>query len=85
LSLRHDSMLGHQKAARFRAGFMDRTTKQRMLQRAAVLVGREMLALRLNVPATVLDVWLRGLATMPDRKLLPLADLIDTLGDPESE
>jgi hypothetical protein len=78
-------MLGHQKAARFRAGFMDRTTKQRMLQRAAVLVGREMLALRLNVPATVLDVWLRGLATMPDRKLLPLADLIDTLGDPESE
>jgi hypothetical protein len=64
---------------------MDRTTKQRMLQRAAVLVGRDMLALRLNVPATVLDVWLRGLATMPDRKLLPLADLIDKLGDPESE
>jgi hypothetical protein len=64
---------------------MDRTTKQRMLKRAAVLVGREMLALRLNVPATLLDVWLRGLATMPDRKLLPLADLIDTLGDTKSE
>ena len=44
-----------------------------------------MLAVRLNVPATLLDVWLRGLATMPDRKLLPLADLIDTLGDAKSE
>jgi hypothetical protein len=64
---------------------MDLTTKQRMLRRAAVLVGEEALAARLNVPATVLDVWLRGLATMPDRKLLALADLIDTLGDPNGE
>jgi hypothetical protein len=64
---------------------MDLTTKQRMLRRAAVLVGEEALAARLNVPATVLDVWLRGLATMPDRKFLALADLIDTLGDPKDE
>jgi hypothetical protein len=64
---------------------MDRTTKQRMLKRAAMLVGRDTLAARLNVPATLLDVWLRGLATMPDRKMLPLADLIDTLGNAKSE
>jgi hypothetical protein len=64
---------------------MDLTTKQRMLKRAAMLVGRDALAARLNVPATLLDVWLRGLATMPDRKLLPLADLIDTLSDAKSE
>jgi hypothetical protein len=64
---------------------MDLTTKQRLLKRAVMLVGRETLAARLNVPATLLDVWLRGLATMPDRKMLPLADLIDTLGNAKSE
>jgi hypothetical protein len=64
---------------------MDRTTKQRMLKRAVMLVGHDTLAARLNVPATLLDVWLRGLATMPDRKMLPLADLIDTLGNAKSE
>jgi len=42
-------------------------------------VGNEKLAARLNVPATLLDAWMRGLATMPDRKLLPLADLLETL------
>jgi hypothetical protein len=64
---------------------MDLTTKQRMLRRAAALVGERALAARLNVPTTVLDVWLRGLATMPDRKLLALADLIETLGDAKGE
>ena len=50
-----------------------------------MLVGRDALAARLNVPATLLDVWLRGHATMPDRKLFALADLIDTLGDAKGE
>ena len=59
------------------------TTKQRLLMRAAKLVGNEKLASRLNVPASLLDLWLRGLATMPDRKLLPLADLLDTLSRPK--
>ena len=53
--------------------------KQRLLKRAAKLVGHESLAARLNVPASLLDAWIRGLATMPDRKLLPLADLLETL------
>lgn len=57
--------------------------KQRMLQRAAELVGQEELALRLNVPRTLLDLWMRGLAPMPDRKVLPLADLIESLAGPK--
>jgi hypothetical protein len=55
------------------------------LKRAAVLIGRDALAVKLNVPATLLDVWLRGLATMPDRKLFALADLVDTLGEPKGK
>jgi len=39
-------------------------------------MGRDKVAAELRVPLNLLDVWLRGLATMPDRKLLPLADLI---------
>ena len=53
--------------------------KQQLLQRAAKLVGSEKLAARLNVPTSLLDAWMRGLATMPDRKLLPLADLLETV------
>jgi transcriptional regulator with XRE-family HTH domain len=58
-------------------------TKLQLLRQAAKLVGNEELAKRLNVPLTLLEAWLRGLATMPDRKLLTLADLLDKLGDPE--
>ena len=64
---------------------MDLTAKQQLLKRAVMLVGRDTVAARLNVPATLLDVWLRGLATMPDRKLWPLADLIDALGDAKTK
>jgi transcriptional regulator with XRE-family HTH domain len=58
-------------------------TKLQLLRQAAKLVGNEELAKRLNVPLTLLEAWLRGLATMPDRKLLTLADLLDKLGDAE--
>jgi hypothetical protein len=34
-------------------------------------------------PANVVDLWTRGLATMPDRKVLLLADLFDKFGRPE--
>jgi hypothetical protein len=53
------------------------SNKQRLLRRAAELVGFETLAARLNVPPTLLDAWMGGLATMPDRKLLPLADVLE--------
>ena len=55
---------------------MSKATKQRLLQEGVKLFGREAMAGHLRVPLSLLDVWLRGLATMPDRKFLLLADLI---------
>ena len=60
---------------------MPETTRQRLLQRAAQALGHRQLAERLNVTAQTLDVWLRGLASMPDRKLLELAAILDELSD----
>ena len=51
--------------------------RQRLLRQAAELMGREELAIRLKVPALLLDAWMRGLAAMPDRKLVLLADALD--------
>ena len=48
---------------------------------AAKRLGRTELARRLNVPESLLEAWIAGLASMPDRKLLSLADLLDKLGD----
>ena len=62
---------------------MGKTSKQHLLKRAAALIGAEELAVRLGVPGTLLDAWLRGLASMPDRKLLKLADVIEGIGDAE--
>ena len=53
--------------------------KLRLLSQAAKLVGNEELAKRLNVPVSLLEAWLRGFATIPDRKMLPLADLLEKL------
>jgi len=48
---------------------------------AAQRIGREELARRMNVPDTLLTAWMSGHASMPDRKLLLLASLIEELGD----
>ena len=64
---------------------MSRATKQVLLQRAAKLFGEDELAAHLRVPRHLLDAWLRGLASMPDRKLLPLADLLEKLADSKKE
>jgi hypothetical protein len=55
---------------------VSKATKQRLLQEGVKLFGREAMAVHMRVPLNLLDIWLRGLATMPDRKLLMLADLI---------
>lgn len=60
---------------------VDETTKQALLRKAADLIGRGELAVRLKVPPHLLDAWMRGLATMPDRKLGLLADLIERIDD----
>jgi hypothetical protein len=43
----------------------------------------EELAVHLGVPVNLLDAWIRGMASMPDRKFLLLADLIKRFGRPE--
>jgi hypothetical protein len=48
---------------------------------AAQRLGPVELAKRLNVPESLLTAWMSGHASMPDRKLLILADLLDKLGD----
>jgi len=58
-------------------------TKVRLLREAVKLVGIDEVAQRLRTPANVVELWTRGLATMPDRKVLPLADLLDQFGRPE--
>ena len=57
------------------------TTKQNLLRMAAQRLGAEELARRLNIPESLLTAWMSGHASMPDRKLLVLADLLDQLGD----
>jgi len=48
---------------------------------AAARIGRAELARRLKIPESLLEAWIGGHASMPDRKLLLLAELLDQLGD----
>jgi hypothetical protein len=48
---------------------------------AAGRLGSDELAKRLNIPESLLQAWIGGHASMPDRKLLLLAELLDQLGD----
>ena len=57
------------------------TTKQNLLGLAAKRLGRDQLAVRLKIPRSLLDAWMGGHASMPDRKLLALADLLERLED----
>ena len=58
----------------------DGSVHQHLLKEAAKLVGKEQLARGLRVPQSVLEAWMNGHATMPERKLLLLADLLDRIG-----
>jgi len=57
------------------------TTKQNLLRMASARIGQAELAKRLNIPESLLQAWIGGHASMPDRKLLLLAELLDQLGD----
>jgi len=56
------------------------TTKQLLLRKAAGLMGKNELATRLSVSEAMLDKWMGGGATMPDRQLIKLAGVLDTWG-----
>jgi hypothetical protein len=53
------------------------TTKQKLLKRAAELMGKEELAIRLKISQALLEDWMNGQAAMPDRKLGQLANVLD--------
>ena len=57
------------------------TEKQRILERAAKLYGRPLLAETLQVNQQLLDSWVDGRAPLPDRMLLKLADALVKLAD----
>ena len=61
---------------------MAETTKQRLLREAAQLMGQLELAQRLKVSESQLAGWIQGETTMPDRKLLALADVLDSWAAP---
>lgn len=60
---------------------MPETNRQRLLELAVKRIGKQELAKRLNSPPHLLDTWIAGMATMPDRKVLDLAKIIEDLGD----
>jgi hypothetical protein len=64
---------------------MDETAKQQIFRRAADLLTREEICLRLNEPPEVIEAWMRGHASLPDGKLLVLACVLESLGRRMSE
>jgi hypothetical protein len=63
---------------------MVKTTRQTLLERAVTRLGRDQLAKALNIPVHLLDAWISGHASMPDRKVIDLANIIERLDDEAS-
>ena len=57
------------------------SSKQALLCQAADLIGRDQLASGLKISAALLDSWISGRASMPDRKLSALADLLEEISN----
>jgi hypothetical protein len=56
---------------------MPDTTKQKLLRTGADLLGRVQLAALLDVHTSLLEAWISGHASMPDRQLLVLSHILD--------
>lgn len=56
-------------------------SKQALLCKAADLIGRDQLASGLKISSALLDAWMSGQASMPDRKLSALADLLEEISN----
>ena len=57
------------------------SSKQALLCQAADLIGRDQLASGLKISAALLDSWISGRTSMPDRKLSALADLLEEISN----
>jgi hypothetical protein len=55
---------------------MTQSEKQRLLEQAAKLYGRDPIAAELKINRPLLDSWMDGRAPMPDRMLLALANAL---------
>jgi hypothetical protein len=53
----------------------------RALERALRALGPEALATRLQSPPELIQTWINGHATMPERKFLRLVDVLDEIGE----
>jgi hypothetical protein len=51
-----------------------------LLQVGVKHLGKAVLATKLNATPELVDLWINRYATMPDRKVLALIDLLDELG-----
>ena len=49
------------------------------LERALKSLGPDELSTRLKVPPELIQTWINGHATMPERKFLTLVDLLDEI------
>ena len=68
-------MRRRQKAAS-RERQVPKAVKRRLLREGVKLLGREEVAAHLQVPVRQLDAWLRGGSTLPEAKMVLLADLM---------
>jgi hypothetical protein len=57
----------------------DREIMTRALERALKALGPDQLSSRLQVPPELIQTWINGHATMPERKFLRLVDLLDEI------
>lgn len=60
---------------------MGERTKHELLRRAANLIGEAELAIALKIPLSLLGAWMNGHASIPDRKLIALIDILDEVAD----
>jgi hypothetical protein len=71
------------RTLRYSAHAVPEVTKQELLRKAIQRIGLTEVALALKSPPELVSAWMSGHASMPDRKLLMLADFLDNLGRPE--
>ncbi|HTM58775.1 MAG TPA: hypothetical protein VL199_00330 [Burkholderiales bacterium] len=57
----------------------DQEVMARALERALKAIGPDLLSTRLQVPPELIQTWINGHATMPERKFLRLVDVLDEI------
>lgn len=57
----------------------DTEVMARALERALKALGPDALSARLQVPPELIQTWINGHATMPERKFLRLVDVLDEI------